>query len=70
MSGETPHDAPPPLGRCPVCGKPATDRDRPFCSPRCADVDLQGWLSERYAIPVAADERDPDDPTGEDGGDA
>ena len=37
---------------CPICGKPAeTPRLRPFCSPRCADVDLGRWLSDRYVIP-------------------
>lgn len=41
--------------RCPICGKPATDRYRPFCSGRCADVDLHRWLSGSYVIPAAAD---------------
>ena len=54
---------------CPICGKPSTPASRPFCSGRCADVDLQGWLSERYAIPAAKnhDEDDPDDPSSVDG---
>jgi hypothetical protein len=43
---------------CPICGKPAADAHRPFCSRRCADVDLQRWLSGRYAIPAAEDEAD------------
>ncbi|MDO8534526.1 MAG: DNA gyrase inhibitor YacG [Xanthobacteraceae bacterium] len=38
--------------RCPICEKPAVDRFRPFCSKRCADVDLHRWLSGTYAIPV------------------
>jgi len=37
--------------RCPVCGKPALDRVRPFCSPRCADVDLGRWFSGQYRVP-------------------
>lgn len=37
---------------CPTCGKPAVERHRPFCSSRCADVDLNRWLSGRYAIPI------------------
>jgi len=41
---------------CPICGKPAQQEYRPFCSKRCADVDLQRWLSGRYAIPAADDE--------------
>jgi endogenous inhibitor of DNA gyrase (YacG/DUF329 family) len=37
---------------CPICGKPAEmPRYRPFCSPRCADVDLGRWFSDAYAIP-------------------
>ena len=41
---------------CPICGKPAKPDYRPFCSKRCADVDLQRWLSGRYAIPSTDDE--------------
>ncbi|TMJ30154.1 MAG: DNA gyrase inhibitor YacG, partial [Alphaproteobacteria bacterium] len=32
---------------CPICGKPAAERFRPFCSKRCADVDLHRWFSGR-----------------------
>jgi uncharacterized protein len=38
---------------CPICGKPAVAAHRPFCSPRCADVDLHRWLSGRYVIPAS-----------------
>jgi len=39
--------------RCPICGKPVAAQDyRPFCSKRCADVDLGNWLGERYAVPA------------------
>jgi len=38
--------------KCPVCGKPTEQQHRPFCSRRCADVDLQRWLSDGYAIPA------------------
>ena len=41
---------------CPTCGKPAVDEFKPFCSRRCADVDLNRWLSGVYAIPVKEDE--------------
>lgn len=41
---------------CPICKKPSIPEYRPFCSKRCADVDLQRWLSNRYAIPVADDD--------------
>jgi len=37
--------------KCPICGKPTETEFRPFCSRRCADVDLQRWFSGRYAIP-------------------
>jgi endogenous inhibitor of DNA gyrase (YacG/DUF329 family) len=37
---------------CPLCGKPAVEQYKPFCSTRCADVDLHRWLSGVYAVPV------------------
>ncbi|HET6378263.1 MAG TPA: DNA gyrase inhibitor YacG [Methylocella sp.] len=37
---------------CPVCGKPAVFAFRPFCSKRCADIDLHRWLGGVYAIPA------------------
>ena len=42
---------------CPICGKPTEERVKPFCSKRCADVDLYRWLNGKYAIP-ASDEPD------------
>jgi hypothetical protein len=43
---------PPPKGRsCPICGKPAEPRFRPFCSARCKTIDLGRWLGGRYAVP-------------------
>jgi endogenous inhibitor of DNA gyrase (YacG/DUF329 family) len=50
---------------CPICGKPAADRFRPFCSRRCADVDLNRWLSGVYAVPAVEAE---EDESGENGG--
>jgi uncharacterized protein len=41
---------------CPICGKPAIEASRPFCSERCRDVDLNRWLSNSYAIPAAKDD--------------
>jgi endogenous inhibitor of DNA gyrase (YacG/DUF329 family) len=65
---------------CPICGKPLSGTSlgdkplgdkpqdetyRPFCSKRCADIDLSRWLDGRYAIPGApadkADDEDEDD---------
>jgi hypothetical protein len=40
---------------CPVCGKPAQEATKPFCSPRCRDVDLNRWLSGSYVIPGKPD---------------
>ncbi|MBX7250282.1 MAG: DNA gyrase inhibitor YacG [Caulobacteraceae bacterium] len=46
---------------CPICEKaPPGEGYTPFCSRRCADVDLQRWFSGRYAIPVV---EDPDKPS-------
>jgi uncharacterized protein len=47
-----------PENPCPICRKPAVERFRPFCSKRCADVDLNRWLSGVYAVPVKDDEED------------
>ena len=37
-------------GGCPICGRPPEPDARPFCSKRCADVDLGRWLGERYVV--------------------
>jgi len=49
--------------KCPICGKPGVPPHRPFCSKRCADIDLGRWLKEGYRVPT---EETPDD--GEPGG--
>jgi uncharacterized protein len=36
--------------RCPICGKPAHPSHQPFCSGRCADIDLGRWLKESYRV--------------------
>jgi endogenous inhibitor of DNA gyrase (YacG/DUF329 family) len=38
------------LTKCPVCQKPSVEKYRPFCSARCADIDLGKWLGERYRV--------------------
>jgi len=43
---------------CPICRKPSVDAFRPFCTRRCADLDLQRWLSGRYAIPARPDDEE------------
>ncbi|MCD7059108.1 DNA gyrase inhibitor YacG [Pelagibacterium xiamenense] len=36
---------------CPICGKPSVQAYHPFCSTRCADLDLGRWLKGSYVIP-------------------
>jgi endogenous inhibitor of DNA gyrase (YacG/DUF329 family) len=52
--------------KCPICAKPTDPAYRPFCSKRCADVDLQRWLSGVYAIPAVEDESGPDEDASDD----
>lgn len=54
MDGDPCRPLPP--RRCPVCGKPPRAESRPFCSVRCAQVDLGRWLSGGYAVPGAPPE--------------
>lgn len=42
---------------CPICGEETARAYRPFCSRRCADLDLAKWLNGAYAVPS----RDPED---------
>jgi endogenous inhibitor of DNA gyrase (YacG/DUF329 family) len=50
----------PRTSRCPICGKPTVAEIRPFCSRRCADVDLNRWLSGAYVVPGKAEEEEDD----------
>jgi endogenous inhibitor of DNA gyrase (YacG/DUF329 family) len=36
--------------RCPICGKRSVPRHQPFCSGRCADIDLGRWLKGVYHV--------------------
>ena len=36
---------------CPICQSETDKRYRPFCSKRCADIDLAKWLSGSYRVP-------------------
>ena len=60
-------EQPPSSGKCPLCGKPREQRFRPFCSKRCADIDLARWFKGDYALPsregpeLDEDERPVDD---------
>jgi endogenous inhibitor of DNA gyrase (YacG/DUF329 family) len=54
--------------RCPICSKPTDVSFKPFCSKRCADIDLNRWLSGVYAVPVKeVDDEDGDRPPEADG---
>lgn len=44
---------------CPICNRPTEAAWRPFCSRRCADVDLGRWLTGGYAIPARDDDGSP-----------
>ncbi|MEM9736701.1 MAG: DNA gyrase inhibitor YacG [Pseudomonadota bacterium] len=37
--------------RCPICGAPQVAAYRPFCSRRCADLDLGRWMTGQYVVP-------------------
>ena len=56
MDGSSKPNAP----RCSVCRKPAVVTFKPFCSQRCADVDLARWLTGAYAIPGGDSDADED----------
>jgi uncharacterized protein len=45
---------------CPICQKKTDPKYRPFCSKRCADIDLGRWLTGRYVIP--GDQAETDSP--------
>jgi uncharacterized protein len=47
---------------CPICGKPQTEAYRPFCSKRCADVDLGRWLTGVYVVPGREEEAEDEAP--------
>ncbi|MDH3741520.1 MAG: DNA gyrase inhibitor YacG [Hyphomicrobiales bacterium] len=37
---------------CPICQTPSVHKYHPFCSARCADIDLHKWLGGHYAVPA------------------
>ena len=42
---------------CPICARATNAKYRPFCSRRCADLDLAKWFNGTYAVPS----QDPED---------
>lgn len=59
-----------PAGRkCPMCGNATVHGFRPFCSRRCADIDLGRWFTGSYAVPAVDDPDNYEDfelPSGDD----
>jgi len=52
---------------CPICKRPSQQKYHPFCSARCAEIDLGRWLGGKYAIPaVEPPDFDSDTPERED----
>ena len=58
---EAGHPDQPAGGRCPICNRPALKAYRPFCSKRCADVDLGRWLHGAYKV-ATEESGEPEDP--------
>jgi hypothetical protein len=49
------------MATCPICRRrPVEEAYKPFCSKRCADVDLQRWFTGGYVIPESAGEAAPE----------
>jgi endogenous inhibitor of DNA gyrase (YacG/DUF329 family) len=54
------------MSSCPICSRPSAGKFTPFCSRRCADVDLSRWLKGGYAIPgrpAGEEDEDPSEPS-------
>ncbi len=51
--------------RCPICRKTFESDEsptKPFCSPRCRQIDLGRWLGEEYAMPANLEDESPEEP--------
>jgi len=55
--------------RCPICAKETVADYAPFCSKRCADIDLHRWFSGSYAIPAVEDDDEAEETLDEQSGD-
>jgi endogenous inhibitor of DNA gyrase (YacG/DUF329 family) len=51
---------------CPICRKPSAPEHEPFCSRRCAQIDLNRWLSGGYVVPAVENEDGPSDDDADD----
>jgi len=47
---------------CPICGRATRPEHRPFCTPRCAEIDLGRWMTGQYVIPGPPAELEDDPP--------
>ena len=45
---------------CPICGRKPDAKTRPFCSARCAEIDLGRWFTGQYRVPARPEEEDAD----------
>jgi endogenous inhibitor of DNA gyrase (YacG/DUF329 family) len=54
-----------PTRPCPICRKPSAQAFFPFCSARCADIDLNRWLSGAYVIPGRSAQEEADEGDGD-----
>jgi len=54
------------MADCPICAKPEAAAFRPFCSKRCADIDLGRWFKGGYAIPGSPAGPNPSNPSDND----
>ncbi|MBT3557045.1 MAG: DNA gyrase inhibitor YacG [Rhodospirillales bacterium] len=52
MEDDDPKVVPIKLRKCARCEKPVVHEFRPFCSRRCANLDLGNWFDETYRVPV------------------
>lgn len=55
------------MATCPICRKnPTAEAYKPFCSKRCADLDLQRWLVGSYVLPDTGEPLPDNDPENDD----
>ena len=41
--------------KCPVCKKLANEPFIPFCSKKCANLDLMKWLTDEHGLQIKSD---------------
>jgi endogenous inhibitor of DNA gyrase (YacG/DUF329 family) len=58
------HSAKIPVGACPICGKPGVEQHRPFCSRRCALIDLGRWIGGNYRVPTTENNEEEEEAPG------